>query len=127
MFGWLSKTINAMSSNKGIKIDKPTLENMLLESDVSYEVIEEILEQLPSKKDVSKDSLKEILNSYFIYNTKENNEIDTPFVDLIIGINGAGKTTTTAKLANLYKKNGKKVLLGACDTFRAGAIEQLKL
>jgi fused signal recognition particle receptor len=48
-------------------------------------------------------------------------------VELVIGVNGAGKTTTIAKLANIYKKNNKKVLLGAGDTFRAAAIEQLSL
>lgn len=50
-----------------------------------------------------------------------------PFVELILGVNGAGKTTSIAKLANLYKKKGDKVILAACDTFRAGAIEQLRL
>jgi len=49
----------------------------------------------------------------------------TPYIELIIGVNGAGKTTTIAKLANRYKKSGKSVLLGAGDTFRAAAIEQL--
>lgn len=51
--------------------------------------------------------------------------LPSPFVQLIIGVNGAGKTTTIAKLTNKYKKEGKKVILGAGDTFRAAAIEQL--
>jgi fused signal recognition particle receptor len=48
-------------------------------------------------------------------------------VELIVGVNGAGKTTTIAKLSNMYKKDGKKVVLGAGDTFRAAAIEQLSI
>lgn len=48
-----------------------------------------------------------------------------PFVIVVLGVNGAGKTTTIAKIANIFKESGQKVLLGACDTFRAAAIEQL--
>ena len=66
------------------------------------------------------------MSSYFIYEKERVIEPDKPFVDLILGVNGAGKTTTIAKLANLYKNNDKSVILGACDTFRAGAIEQLR-
>ena len=54
-------------------------------------------------------------------------EFTPPFVELIVGVNGAGKTTTISKLAQRYKNNGKKVILGAGDTFRAAAIEQLTL
>lgn len=54
-------------------------------------------------------------------------EFKAPFVELIVGVNGAGKTTTIAKLATRYKNEGKKVMLGAGDTFRAAAIEQLTL
>lgn len=54
-------------------------------------------------------------------------EFKAPFVELIVGVNGAGKTTTIAKLAQKYKNDGKKVILGAGDTFRAAAIEQLTL
>ena len=122
----LSKTIDAMRGAKSEdKISKEILEEMLLEADVGYELVEEILEKLPAKKLVAKDDLKGILKSYFDYEiTKPADE--KPFVELIIGVNGAGKTTTTAKLANLYKNSGQSVILGACDTFRAGAVEQLR-
>jgi fused signal recognition particle receptor len=52
---------------------------------------------------------------------------EKPFVILTLGVNGVGKTTTIAKIANLYGREGKKVLLGACDTFRAAAVEQLEV
>ncbi|MUG33613.1 signal recognition particle-docking protein FtsY, partial [Psychrobacter sanguinis] len=67
-----------------------------------------------------------VMGSYFLYEKKETNQ-EKPFVELILGVNGAGKTTSIAKLAYLYKNQNQKVILGACDTFRAGAIEQLKL
>ena len=50
-----------------------------------------------------------------------------PYIILVVGVNGVGKTTTIGKLAARFKNNGKKVLLGAADTFRAAAVEQLKL
>ena len=65
-----------------------------------------------------------------IYNEKKENEIvyneDGPTVILMVGVNGSGKTSTCAKLAKMYKDQGKKVCLAAADTFRAGAIEQLR-
>ena len=122
----LSKTIDAMRGAKSEdKISKEILEEMLLEADVSYELVEEILEKLPAKKLVAKDDLKGILKRYFDYEIAKATD-EKPFVELIIGVNGAGKTTTTAKLANLYKNSGQSVILGACDTFRAGAVEQLR-
>lgn len=122
----LSKTIDAMRGAKSEdKISKEILEEMLLEADVGYELVEEILEKLPAKKLVAKDDLKGVLKNYFDYEIAKAAD-EKPFVELIIGVNGAGKTTTTAKLANLYKNSGQSVILGACDTFRAGAVEQLK-
>lgn len=108
------------------KITKESLEELLLEADVAYEIIEEILYYLPPQDEVKKDDLKRVMSSYFIYEKENKIADDKPFVELIIGVNGAGKTTTIAKLANLYKNNNKSVILGACDTFRAGAIEQLR-
>ncbi|MBQ3674228.1 MAG: signal recognition particle-docking protein FtsY [Campylobacter sp.] len=120
------KTIEAMkSANSGNKITKENLEEMLLEADVSYEIVEEILYYLPPQNEVKKDDLKRVLKTYFMYENKEFPNAK-PFVELILGVNGAGKTTTIAKLANLYKKAGLSVIFGACDTFRAGAIEQLR-
>jgi len=132
MFGFIkkgfSKTAEAIKEvlpEKVLKIDKNTLEDILLESDVPYEIVEEMISYLPNKDTVKRDDVKHVMKAYFIYKTKEESK-ETPFVDLVIGVNGAGKTTTIAKMANNYKRNGKKVMLGAGDTFRAAAIEQLK-
>ncbi|TKX29002.1 signal recognition particle-docking protein FtsY [Campylobacter sp. MIT 12-5580] len=108
------------------KISKDLLEEMLLEADVSYEIIEEILYYLPPSDEVKKEDLLRVMKAYFIYDKPKAIE-EKPFVQLILGVNGAGKTTSIAKLANFYTQNNQKVILGACDTFRAGAIEQLKL
>ncbi len=125
----LGKTINVIKDvlpNKVDKIDKDTLEEILLESDVPYELVEEIIYYLPPSDKVEEKDLRRVLKSYFIYDENRQHKDSKPFVELIIGVNGAGKTTTIAKLANNYKKDGKKVILGASDTFRAAAIEQLK-
>lgn len=132
MFGFLKrgldKTLEAIRSSKPAdkKISKNALEEILLEADVDYEIVEEILYYLPPQDEVKKDDLKRILNTYFIYENAAQIKQDKPFVEIILGVNGAGKTTTIAKLANLYKNSNKSVILGACDTFRAGAIEQLR-
>ncbi|MDA3046197.1 signal recognition particle-docking protein FtsY [Campylobacter sp. VBCF_06 NA8] len=122
----LSKTIEAMKEARGkSKISKEVLEEMLLEADVDYEIIEEIIFYLPPNEFVEKADLKRVMKTYFMYE-HENFTPAKPYVELILGVNGAGKTTSVAKLANLYKKAGNSVILGACDTFRAGAVEQIK-
>ena len=132
MFGFLKKgldkTLAAIRSSKPAdkKISKEILEEILLEADIAYEIVEEVLYYLPPQNEVKKDDLKRLLNTYFIYENEREAKSGRPFVELILGVNGAGKTTTIAKLANLYKNEGKNVILGACDTFRAGAIEQLR-
>ncbi len=107
----LAKTLENIVGIKGEnkKITKDLLEEILLEADVSYEIVEEIIYYLPPQNEIKKTNQEK------------------PFVELILGVNGAGKTTSIAKLAYLYKNQNQKVILGACDTFRAGAIEQLKL
>ncbi|HED4914626.1 TPA: signal recognition particle-docking protein FtsY [Campylobacter jejuni] len=124
----LAKTLENIVGIKGEnkKITKDLLEEILLEADVSYEIVEEIIYYLPPQNEVKKEDLKRVMGSYFLYEKKETNQ-EKPFVELILGVNGAGKTTSVAKLAYLYKNQNQKVILGACDTFRAGAIEQLKL
>ncbi len=121
----LSKTVDALK-DIGVpsdeKIDKETLEALLLESDVTYELVEELLEGLPSN--VTRDKLEPKLLECFIQQ-EPMDESAKPFVEIIIGVNGAGKTTTISKLASKYKEAGAKVILGASDTFRAAAIEQL--
>lgn len=124
----LAKTFESIAQIKlgQKKITKDLLEELLLEADVSYEIVEEILYYLPPSEQVKKEDLKRVMQSYFLYDYPSLPEFK-PFVELVLGVNGAGKTTSIAKLANLYKNTGEKVILGACDTFRAGAIEQLRL
>lgn len=124
----LAKTVGAIKEilpEKVEKIEKSILEEILLESDVPYELVEEIIYYLPPQDKIEEKDLKRVLKSYFIYETQHKESTEKPFVDLVIGVNGAGKTTTIAKLANNYKNAGKSVILGAADTFRAAAIEQL--
>ena len=123
----LEKTAEAIKSvipEKKEKYDKETIEEVLIVSDIEYDLVEKIIDNLP--KEVTKEKLKKELDKIF-ENLKPYQEIEaSPFVELIIGVNGAGKTTTIAKLAQKYENENKKVILGAGDTFRAAAIEQLK-
>jgi len=129
MFGFLKKTkevISGVVTKKERKISKELLEEVLLEADVSYEVVENAIYYLPAGDMVEKKDIKRVLLTYFRDIKDDHDEDDKPYVELIFGINGAGKTTTIAKLANYYKKQGKSVVLAASDTFRAAAVEQLK-
>nr|WP_245942802.1 signal recognition particle-docking protein FtsY [Helicobacter brantae] len=129
----LKKTTDAISQTLGIKqtlIPKDTLEEILIQSDIDYDLVEEILQSLPNE--VDRESLEVALYRFFRAESYYEKITYTPpqtspLVRLIIGVNGAGKTTTIAKLAYKAKSEGKKVLLGAGDTFRAAAIEQVKL
>ena len=126
----LDKTLGAIKEilpEKVDKIDKTLLEEILIESDIPYELVEEIIYYLPPSQNVAREDVKRVLKAYFKYDTTSLVKTEQiPFVELIIGVNGAGKTTTIAKLAHNYKKENFSVLLGAADTFRAAAIEQLK-
>jgi fused signal recognition particle receptor len=133
MFGFFKKVltkttdrIKEVAPNKSDKISKELLEDILLEADVSYDLVEEIIYYMPPSNMVKRSDVRRVLLAYFIDVESEDEKAHKPFVDLVFGINGAGKTTTIAKLANLYKKSGKSVILGASDTFRAAAIEQLQ-
>jgi len=135
MFGLLKKslqkTVSAITEIVGSKRDtitKDELEEILVTSDIEYDIVEKMLESLPSS--INKIALQNALSSvFFSVSVKKTAEAysQKPFIDLIIGVNGAGKTTTIAKLANLAKKDGKSVILGAGDTFRAAAVEQLSI
>ena len=125
----LDKTLGAIKEilpEKVEKIDKTILEEILIESDIPYELVEEIIYYLPPSPTVARADVKRVLESYFMYENNNINPSQKPFVELVFGVNGAGKTTTIAKLAHTYKKENQSVLLGAADTFRAAAIEQLK-
>ena len=115
------------------------LESLLIKADIGVKTVFEFLERL--KKRVKKENitdtsfLKEVIvdELFMIYvegetiTDKININNDGPTVLLFVGVNGVGKTTTIGKLANKYSKEGKKVMLIAGDTFRAGAVEQLKI
>ena len=110
------------------------LEELLIMADAGVETAEEIIEKLRDRikeekikdGDEAKNALKEILVE--CVGECIPLKLDSkPSVILMIGVNGVGKTTSVAKLANLYKSEGKKVILAAADTFRAGAIEQLNI
>jgi len=125
----LDKTLGAIKEilpEKVEKIDKSVLEEILIESDIPYELVEEIIYYLPPAQSVVRADVKRVLKAYFVYQTPHIITEQKPFVELVIGVNGAGKTTTIAKLAYMYQKELQTVLLGAADTFRAAAIEQLK-
>jgi len=124
----LQKTVEAISAiipDKKATISKDELENILLEADVEYDLVEIILREL-YQENITRDQLRSKLLATlsFAQNTLPENP-DKPTVSLIIGVNGAGKTTTIAKLAQHHLNNGERVILGAGDTFRAAAIEQL--
>lgn len=129
----LLKTTQALSEVLGSNnksIQKDLLEEALIESDISYDLVEQIIGSLP--QEVTRDELEVALYRFFRAESyydciSYTPPTQTPNVFLIIGVNGAGKTTTIAKLAYQAKQKGKKVILGAGDTFRAAAIEQIKL
>ncbi len=135
MFGLLKrslqKTVSAIAEIVGDKRDtitKDELEEILVTSDIDYDIVEKMLETMPNS--INKAALQNALSSVFFSSSFKPAAApysQKPFVDVIIGVNGAGKTTTIAKLANLAKKDGKSVILGAGDTFRAAAVEQLSI
>ena len=110
------------------------LEEVLISSDIGYETSMILIERLRMKirlqkiNDVSlvKGALKEVIKEY-MEETESSFKVEKPTIILIIGVNGVGKTTSIGKLAHKYKKEGKKVILAAADTFRAAAIDQLEV
>lgn len=115
---------------KGKRISKEILEELeerLIAADVGYETTQYILEKLKqTQTNDAFSSLKEILVELLEGNNEVSVESNKPFVITIVGVNGTGKTTTAAKLAAYFQLLGKTVVLGAADTFRAAAIEQLR-
>lgn len=117
------------------------LEEILVSSDVGVEttlkIIEKIQERVARDKYMSTSELDRILRDEVANLLAESNTIDItdfdvpsdkrPYVIMVVGVNGVGKTTTIGKLSAQFKKKGRSVVLGAADTFRAAAVEQLKL
>lgn len=111
-------------------VDESTIENLeqiFFEADLGAKVSTELAEKIRKQKpdpDAIIPFIKEELHKIFPPIQPVN--LDSPHVILIVGVNGSGKTTSIAKLARYYQKQGKKVLIGAGDTFRAAAVDQLE-
>lgn len=137
IFDKISRAISGKS-----KIDDEILDNIeeaLISADVGVNTTIKIIERLEKRiardKYVSSDELHNIINQEIVAllseqpqsGTSFENLPSTPYIILVVGVNGVGKTTTIGKLANTFKQAGKKVFLGAADTFRAAAIDQLMI
>jgi len=137
VFGKIARAIAGKS-----KVDDEVLDNLeevLITSDVGVEttltIVKRVEERVARDKYVNTDELNNILRDEIASLLTENNTNDTegyeipegkkPYVIMVVGVNGVGKTTTIGKLAYQFKKAGKSVYLGAADTFRAAAVEQL--
>ena len=138
-FSKLSKAVAGKS-----KVDDDVLDNLeevLVSSDVGVETTLKIIERIEARvaedKYLGTDELNKILREEIaglLAETNVGNETDfvipsenKPYVIMVVGVNGVGKTTTIGKLAAQFNKAGKKVVLGAADTFRAAAIDQLQV
>ncbi|NEN22575.1 signal recognition particle-docking protein FtsY [Cryomorpha ignava] len=139
VFSKLSKAVAGKS-----KVDDEVLDNLeevLISSDVgvntTLKIIERIEARVAKDKYLGTDELNRILKEEITGLLDESNSGDAtefttpadkkPYVIMVVGVNGVGKTTTIGKLAYQFKKAGKSVVLGAADTFRAAAVEQLKI
>lgn len=124
------------------KVDDEVLDNLeevLISSDVGVEttvrIIQRIEERIERDKYMGVEELNRVLKEEIVGLLKENSRTDgssfelpksgEPYVIMVVGVNGVGKTTTIGKLAHKFKEAGKKVVLGAADTFRAAAVDQL--
>lgn len=138
-FDKMSKAVAGKSKVDDEVLDD--LEDVLISSDVgvatTIKIINRIEERVARDKYLGTDELNKILREEIAAllaetNTGEDSEIyipvdKKPYVIMVVGVNGVGKTTTIGKLAHQFKKSGKKVVLGAADTFRAAAIDQLQI
>ncbi|MBT6251853.1 MAG: signal recognition particle-docking protein FtsY [Flavobacteriaceae bacterium] len=130
LFEKIGKAVAGKSTVDAAVLDQ--LEEILISADIGVDTTLKIIDLL--EKRVAKDKYmgtedlhvilrEEIAN--LLQSFDEESQLTKPLVTLVVGVNGAGKTTTIGKLAHLYKAAGKKVLLGAADTFRAAAVDQL--
>ncbi len=139
IFGKLAKAVAGKTTVDVSFLDE--LEQILISADVGLDTTIKIIDRLEARvakdKYINTDQLNNLLKNEIVNLLSENNTEDIedftfndtpkPHVMLVVGVNGVGKTTTIGKLANQYKQRGKKVLLGAADTFRAAAVDQLKI
>jgi len=139
-FSKLTKAIAGKSTVDASVLDN--LEEVLVTSDVgvgtTLKIIERLEERVARDKYVSTTELNTLLKDEIAALLQENNSSDKedfslpatdgyPYVIMVVGVNGVGKTTTIGKLAYQFKQSGKKVVLGAADTFRAAAVDQLEV
>ncbi len=135
-FGKLGKAVAGRSKVDDDVLDD--LEEVLIASDVgvatTVKIIERIEERVSRDKYLGTDELNLILREEIAgllseqeKDEKKEENIKKPYVIMVVGVNGVGKTTTIGKLAHLFQSQGKKVVLGAGDTFRAAAIDQLEI
>jgi len=136
-FGQISKAVAGKSKVDESFLDE--LEQILIQSDVGLDTTIKIIDRLEAKvakdKYLNTSELNSILKNIIIEILSENNTEDVedfttpdgikPYIILVVGVNGVGKTTTIGKIAHQYKQRGKQVVLGAGDTFRAAAVDQL--
>ena len=139
---FLGKLTKAVAGKSTVDVEVlDELENILISSDVGLDTTVKIIERIEARvardKYINTSQLNEILRDEIVQLLAENNTVDLedytlpttkkPAIILVVGVNGVGKTTTIGKLASQYKSKGKKVVLGAGDTFRAAAVDQLKI
>ena len=139
LLGRLSRLVVGRSSVDDDFLDE--LEAILMSSDVGLETTNKIIQRVQQKVSTSKyinaSELNELLRGEMVALLAENNSTDVdffalpkevkPYVILVVGVNGVGKTTSIGKLAFQFKEAGFNVVLGAADTFRAAAVDQLKI
>ena len=131
VFEKLSRAVAGKSKIDELALDD--IEEALISSDIGVEttlkIIEKLEERVAKDKYISAleldDFLKEEISLLMQDSYSEIPEVDGPYVIMVVGVNGVGKTTTIGKLAHQFKQEGKKVVLGAADTFRAAAVDQL--
>ena len=123
----IANALSLMSGKRPSSGDIENLEEVLLQSDMGYDLVQDILGLM--KKSSNRD-LSHAIRDDLVSRLPQDHDAkisDMPCAMLIMGINGSGKTTSAAKLANLYKQMGLEVTLVAADTYRAAAMEQLKV
>lgn len=133
LFGKISKAVGLHKKIDQELLDE--LEEILIKADVgpttTEKIIDGIKKEAKEKKIEGSDRIAELLKDQIISilgNKKLSDDtLSSPYVIMLVGVNGTGKTTSIAKLAKKYSDEGKKVLVAACDTFRAAALEQLSI
>jgi len=131
VFNKLSRAVAGKTTIDELALDD--IEEALITSDIGVETTLKIIGKLEERVSRDKyintsdlnDFLKEEMSLLMKESYDEIPEVDGPYVIMVVGVNGVGKTTTIGKLAHQFKQQGKKVVLGAADTFRAAAVDQL--